>query len=102
MFAGRTEQRVFLDVGSQVSRVVVWVESSQSCPSLSSRAVLALCVALAVLKLCVWSLEIEALVPRAECTRMCTRVGRGGNDRAVGERDPWLGAGLLLTSLGPF
>ena len=93
--------RVSLDVGSQVSRVMVWVESSQNCPSLSSRAVVSLCLVLAILKLCVWTLEIEVLVTRAECTRVYTRAGRGENDRAVGERDPWLDAGLLFISLGP-
>lgn len=80
---------------------MVWVESSQSRPSLSSRAVLALCVLLAILRLCVWSVEIEALVTRAECTRVYSRAGQGENDRAVDER-PVAGCWSLLYFFGTF
>lgn len=49
-----------------------------------------------------WSMGIEALVTRAECTRVYLRAGPAENDRAVDERGPWLDAGLLFISLGPF
>lgn len=45
-----------------------------------------------------WSVETEALVTRAECTRVCSRAGRGGNDRAVGESRGW----VLASSLFPW
>lgn len=95
-FARRTEQRVSLDVGSQVSRVMVWLKAL--------RAVLHF---LQGQSHCVWWWPSWSYVCRAwrlrflspgQSAHVCTR---GENDRAVDERDLWLDAGLLFISLGP-